>query len=152
MARYSTGEDRLTRQRQIPSRFYQSFAAGDIDSALAAFADRVEMVDPGLGTVRGLPALREYLEGFKQAMPDAHAVISRMYESGDTIIVEGRLIGTHTGPMAGPDGDVPPSGRSIDVAFADFCQIQDGKIVAYHTYYDQVSLLTQLGLMPEPSA
>jgi len=152
MARHQTGEQRLTRQEQIASKFYRGFAAGEIDSALAAFADRVEMVDPGLGTVQGLPALREYLVGFKRAMPDAHAVVSRMYESGDTIIVEGRLLGTHTGPMAGPDGDIPPSGRSIDVAFADFCQIQQGRIVAYHTYYDQISLLTQLGLMPEPSA
>ncbi len=26
-------------------------------------------------------------------------------------------------------------------------RIQDGKIVSYHTYYDQLGLLTQLGLM-----
>jgi ketosteroid isomerase-like protein len=25
--------------------------------------------------------------------------------------------------------------------------VRDGKIVAYHTYYDQLRLLTQLGLM-----
>jgi hypothetical protein len=25
--------------------------------------------------------------------------------------------------------------------------VRDGKIVAYHTYYDQLGLLTQLGLM-----
>src|ERR1700719_3037874 len=152
MARQQTGEQSLSKQEQIASQFYRSFAAGEIESALAVFADRVEMVDPGLGMVQGLPAFLEYLVGFKRAMPDAHAVVSRMYESGDTIIVEGRLLGTHAGPMAGPDGDIPPSGRSIDVAFADFCQIQQGRIVAYHTYYDQVSLLTQLGLMPEPSA
>jgi ketosteroid isomerase-like protein len=84
-------------------------------------------------------------------MPDAHAVITRMYESGNTIIVEGRLVRTHTGPMAGPDGDVLPTGRTIDVPFADFSRIQEDQIATYRTYYDQVSLLTQLGLMPEPS-
>ena len=141
----------MTQQQQIASQFYESFAAGEIDSALAVFATNLETVDPGMGTVLGLPPFREYLEGFKRAMPDARAVISRMYEAGDTIIVEGRLLGTHTGPMAGPDGEVEPSGRTIDVPFADFSRIQDGQIVAYHTYYDQVSLLTQLGLMPEPS-
>ena len=140
----------LTPQEQVARQFYDSFAAADMDKALAAFADDVEMVDPGLGTVVGLPALREYLHGFKRAMPDAHAVISDMFESGDMIIVEGRLLGTHTGPMAGPDGDIPPSGRQVDVAFADFSRIQGGQIVAYRTYYDQVSLLTQLGLMPGP--
>jgi len=44
-------------------------------------------------------------------MPDARAVITRMYESDDTIIVEGRLLGTHTGPLAGPDGDIEATGR-----------------------------------------
>jgi ketosteroid isomerase-like protein len=28
--------------------------------------------------------------------------------------------------------------------------VEDGKIVAYHTYYDQLGLLTQLGLMGKP--
>jgi steroid delta-isomerase-like uncharacterized protein len=145
----SDGEERMTQHHEIASQFYESFAAGDIDSAVAVFADHLETVDPGMGTVVGLPKFREYLEGFKRAMPDARAVISRMYEADDTIIVEGRLLGTHTGPLAGPDGDVEPSGRTIDVPFADFSRIQDGKIVAYHTYYDQISFLTQLGLMPE---
>jgi steroid delta-isomerase-like uncharacterized protein len=140
----------MTQQQRIASQFYESFAAGDIDSALEVFADNLEMVDPGMGTVVGLPPFREYLEGFKRAMPDARAVISQMYEANDTIIVESRLLGTHTGPMAGPDGDIEPSGRTIDLPFADFSRIQDGQILAYHTYYDQVSLMTQLGLMPEP--
>ena len=26
-------------------------------------------------------------------------------------------------------------------------RVRDGKVVAYHTYYDQLGLLTQLGLM-----
>jgi steroid delta-isomerase-like uncharacterized protein len=148
---HPTGEKLVNEPQKIASQFYESFAAGQIDAALAVFADHLETVDPGMGTVHGLPRFREYLEGFKRAMPDARAVISRMYDAGDTVIVEGRLLGTHTGPMAGPDGDIQPSGRAIDVQFADFSRIQDGKIVAYHTYYDQVSLLTQLGMMPEPA-
>jgi steroid delta-isomerase-like uncharacterized protein len=142
----------MTRQQTIVSQFYESFADGEIDSALTVFADDLETVDPGMGTVHGLPRFRQYLEAFKRAMPDARAVISRMYEAGDTVIVEGRLLGTHTGPLEGPDGDIEPSGRTIDVPFADFSLVRDDRIVSYHTYYDQVSLLSQLGLMPEPSS
>jgi ketosteroid isomerase-like protein len=39
----------------------------------------------------------------------------------------------------------------VDLRFADFSRVQDGKIVSYHTFYDQLGLLTQLGLMGEPS-
>lgn len=129
--------------------FYENFEANDIDAGLRAFSDELETIDPGMGTVRGIEPFREYLETFKRAMPDARAIIERQYEAGDTVIVEGRFLGTHTGPLAGDDGDIEPTGASVDLRFADFSRVQDGKIASYHTYYDQVGLLTQLGLMDD---
>jgi ketosteroid isomerase-like protein len=80
-------------------------------------------------------------------MPDAKAVVEQIYQAGDTIIVEGRFVGTHTGSLAGPDGDIEATGASVDLKFADVSRVESGKIVAYHTYYAQLGLLTQLGLM-----
>ncbi len=130
----------------VASRFYENFDSGDIDGALSAFSDELETTDPGMGTVHGLPPFREYLETLKRAVPDARAVIEHMREAGDTVIVEGRFVGTHTGPLATPDGDVEPTGASVDLRFADVSRVHDGKIVSYHTYYDQLGLLSQLGL------
>jgi ketosteroid isomerase-like protein len=62
---------------------------------------------------------------------------------------EDRFTGTHTGPLATDDGDVEPTGAAVELRFADVSRVRDGKIVAYHTYYDQLGLLTQLGLMGE---
>jgi len=45
------------------------------------------------------------------------------------------------------DGDADPSGAAVELRFADFSRVRDGKLVAHHTYYDQLGLLTQLGLM-----
>jgi ketosteroid isomerase-like protein len=52
-----------------------------------------------------------------------------------------------TGPLSTPEGEVEPTGSSVDLRFADVSLARDGKIVSYHTYYDQLGLLTQLGLM-----
>jgi steroid delta-isomerase-like uncharacterized protein len=134
-------------QQQLVARFYEQFNRGDIDAALAVFSSELETTDPGMGTVHGHEPFREYLEVFKTAMPDAHAVIESLVQAGDTVIVEGRFVGTHTGPLASPDGDVAPTGASVDVRFADFSRVSDGKIVSYRTYYDQLGMLTQLGLM-----
>ncbi len=131
---------------EIVRRFYEAFGEGDIDAATAVFAADVRMTDPDLGTVEGLQAFRHYLEGLKAPLPDAGAIVERIYEAGDTVIVEGRFTGTNTGPLAGPDGELPPSGREVDLAFADFSRLRDGKIVEYRTYYDQVGLANQLGL------
>ena len=139
----------MSEQRAIVEQFYERFGEGDLDAATAVFAAEVRITDPGLGTVEGLPALHDYLDGFKGPVPDARAIVERMFEVGDTVIVEGRFTGTNTGPLAGPDGELPPSGRRVDLPFADFARLSDGKIVEYHTYYDQVGLLTQLGIMKE---
>jgi hypothetical protein len=35
---------------------------------------------------------------------------------------------------------------TVDLRFADVSTVRDGKVVSYHAYYDQLGLLTQLGL------
>jgi ketosteroid isomerase-like protein len=137
------------RQIEIVQRFYDAFGEGDLEAATAVFAGTVRMTDPGLGVVEGLPALRDYLDGLKDPLPDARAIVGQTFEAGDTVIVEGRFTGINTGPLPGPDGELPASGRKVDLPFADFSRLRDGKIVEYRTYYDQVSLFTQLGLMEE---
>ena len=132
---------------EVVGRFYDEFGAGNIEAALAACADDLEIIDPGMGQVRGRARFQEYLETFKRAMPDARAIVEQMVEAGETVAVEGRFTGTHTGPLATEDGDAEPSGAAVDLRFADVSRVRDGKIVAYHTYYDQLGLLTQLGLM-----
>jgi ketosteroid isomerase-like protein len=134
---------------EIMARFYKDFGTGDIDSALSACAEDLEIVDPGMGRVRGRDHFREYLETFKRAMPDARATIEETVESGESVAVEGRFTGAHTGPLATDDGDVEPTGARVDLRFADVSRVREGQIVAYHTYYDQLGLLTQLGLMDQ---
>lgn len=127
--------------------FYENFNKDDVDAAVGVFSEELETVDPGMGRCTGIEPFREYLETFKRAMPDARAIVEHQYESGETVIVEGRFVGTHTGPLAGDDGDIAPTGKTVDLRFADFSRVSEGKIASYHTYYDQVGLLTQLGLM-----
>jgi ketosteroid isomerase-like protein len=138
-------------QRELVAGFYENFNSNNIEAALSVFSTELETIDPGMGTVYGHEPFREYLQVFKRAMPDATAVIESLVEAGETIIVEGRFVGTHTGPLATPDGDVEPTGASVDLRFADFSRVRDARIVSYRTYYDQLGLLTQLGLMGEPA-
>jgi ketosteroid isomerase-like protein len=130
----------------VVRRFYADFDTGDIDSATAVFSDDLETTDPGMGTVHGLAPFREYLVTLKRALPDAVAIIDAFHDAGDVIVVEGRFAGTFTGPLAGAEGDAEPTGASVELRFADVLRVADGQIVAYHTYYDQLGLMTQLGL------
>jgi hypothetical protein len=55
----------------------------------------------------------------------------------------------HTGPLETPDGEVPPTGRRIEIEFSVVARARDGLLVDGREYYDSMTFLTQLGLVPE---
>jgi hypothetical protein len=67
------------------------------------------------------------------------------------VIVEGVYTGTQTGPLAGPGGMIPASGRSFSLPYVDIFQAQDGKFVPHRIYWDNATLLLQLGVLPAPA-
>lgn len=51
-----------------------------------------------------------------------------------------------------PDGSqLPATGRRIEIKGMEMVIVRDGKMVVDNLYYDNVSLLLQLGLMPAPA-
>jgi predicted ester cyclase len=127
--------------------------ANDLDGFVAMMAADVEWLTPD-GPLHGRDAVREYVGRFREAFPDGTHAIERAVESGSGVAVEGRWTGTHTGIFATPQGDVPPSGRTVTMAFALFVDgdldAREGKRCAI--YMDQMAIAAQLGLLPEPQA
>jgi hypothetical protein len=59
---------------------------------------------------------------------------------------------TVTGTHDGPFGPLPATGKEFTLPLCEMWHFdRDGRVVGGDLYYDQVSLLTQLGLMPQPS-
>ena len=65
-------------------------------------------------------------------------------------VYEGRFVGTHSGRLRGPAGDIGPTGRMVDIWFAVVHECDDGKITSMHIYYDQSDLMAQLGVPAGP--
>jgi ketosteroid isomerase-like protein len=96
--------------------------------------------------------MREFVEAYKAGFPDlSHEVVDAV-ESGDTVAVELKVTGTHTGPLRGPGGEIPPTGRPVVWETVDFVKVRDGKVTSWHVYDDQLAFFVQLGLMPDPTA
>jgi|SRR5689334_17408150 steroid delta-isomerase-like uncharacterized protein len=129
---------------------YEGVNSGDMDTAGSVFAADCENVSP-YGTTRGIEALRQMGEAFRAAAPDSRLEARSTWESGGTVIVEGVYTGTHTGPLAGPGGVVPPTGRAFTLPYVDIFQARDGKFVSHRIYWDNATFLAQLGLLPEPA-
>ena len=49
-------------------------------------------------------------------------------------------------------GEVPPTGKHMELHFCSLIKVRDGKIAEGRDYYDAMTVANQLGLMPEPAA
>lgn len=103
-------------------------------------------VGPGMD-LKGREEIRRFVEGFHQAFPDVAHRIDRLLVAGDTLIMEGVFTGTHEGVLRTPAGDVPPTGRRVEVREVQLVTIdRDGLAARFDTYFDRLEMLAQLGL------
>jgi predicted ester cyclase len=137
--------------KNLVDQAWKSLEASDLDGFVGFCRPNVECRQAGM-TFRGPAALHTMLEGFFQAFPDMRHEVLDWVEAGDTIALELRITGTHTGTLPTPNGPVPPTGRSLNLESVDYIKMVDGKIASWHAYYDQLSFMAQLGLLPAPAA
>lgn len=107
------------------------------------------MVDmPSELILHGPEGLKQFLLLFSTAFPDSHGDIHIVCATEEQAVIEVILRGTHTGVLHTPAGDIPPSGRTIELHACEVFQIRNRKITRHTTYYDALSLMQQLGVMP----
>lgn len=136
--------------RETIDRMTAAMVNHNLAALAAAYAEDAVAVTPDEGELKGRDEIVRYLGGFLSAIPDFTWEPLAEHESGDTSIDEGWVVGTNTGPLSLPDGSImPATGRAIRVRGCDIATVADGVIVRHHFYYDQMELLTQLGLAPE---
>lgn len=101
-----------------------------------------------MGTVKGIEAFTGFVAGFMQVFPDQRFDTRTLVEDLETVIAEDLFVGTNIGPMITPAGAMPAINRKVELAFYDVIEVNDGRITENRIYYDQLSLLDQLALMP----
>ena len=57
---------------------------------------------------------------------------------------------THTQEMPWMLPGVPPTNRYVEVALVAIVRFRDGKLAHEHIYWDQASVLKQIGLLTDP--
>lgn len=85
---------------------------------------------------------REWTEGWAKAFSDGRITNSQYIDAGDIVVAQFTAEGTNDGPL----GSLKPTGRKMSLAFCEICHFdKDGRMVSCGCYYDQYTLLTQLG-------
>lgn len=138
--------------RELIERTHTTWNARDLQGYRELGGPGLEMRVSGGSPGTGPDGLERLYTLWQEAFPDNHAeILSIVCEANDAAL-EGRLTGTHTGPLRLPTGDIPPTGRRVSVEYALQISEAGGRMVSYRLYFDRVDLMTQLGLMPEPAS
>ena len=133
---------------QIVRKAYQIAEDKDLKGWAAAFTDDGTFTDESIGvTWRGPDELPEQVENYARAFPDMHRELYHLYVSGDIVVVQLALQGTHLGPLHLPIGTLPPTGKRMDAPCCDVFELAGDKIKRFDCYPEGSIILTQLGVI-----
>lgn len=136
----------MSEARDVMDAITAAVTAGDADRLRDLYAPDAVAITPE-GELHGRDEIVDWMTSFSTAFPDTRFEILAEREIGDTAMDEAILTGTHTGPLSGPDGEVPPTGRTVRLRECDVATVRDGKVREHHFYYDRAQLMEQLGLV-----
>ena len=125
----------------------------DMAAWVAAFTEDGTFTDESIGvTWTGPDELPVQVENYHRAFPDMHRELHQVYVSGNIVVVQLALQGTHLGPLSMPAGTLPPTGKRMDAPCCDVFELTDGKIKRFDCYPEGSVVLTQLGVIGNLSA
>jgi ketosteroid isomerase-like protein len=133
---------------QVIRRAYKIAEAMDMAAWAAAFTADGTFTDESIGvTWKGPDELPVQVENYHRAFPDMHRELYQVYVSGNIVVVQLALQGTHLGPLSMPGGTLQPTGNTMDAPCCDVFELADGKIKRFDCYPSGTVILTQLGLI-----
>jgi steroid delta-isomerase-like uncharacterized protein len=134
-------DDVRARREQLVLDHFHDEVAQQWDDVLSTFPHpRYELI-PTQRVHDGDAAVRAYYDESRTAFPDQRHEMIALRHSGDAVIAEFHLLGTHRGPL----GPVPPTGATFKVRMAAFFVFRgDDELVCERIYFDQLTFLRQL--------
>jgi steroid delta-isomerase-like uncharacterized protein len=130
---------------------HEAFNQRDFEAMTKHYADSITWTDHPHGRTFTTPQefKDDFLPGWVQASHDIRITGSRYIDAGQTVVSTFTVVGSQDGPL----GPFPATGREFALPLCEMWHFDSsGRVIGGDLYYDQVSLLTQLGLMPQPTS
>ena len=136
----------LSRQAREDMVLEHMVSENDLDfvRTMATFSHPRYEIIPGGAVYDGREAVDNYFKASREVFPDQRNELISLRHADDAVIVEFWLLGTHRGRL----GAIAPTGREIRVQMTAFYLFDDKGITCERVYFDQLTVLQQLGLAP----
>jgi predicted ester cyclase len=128
-------------KQSVKRLFNDGINKQDLSIAKEVIADNY--VNHGFpGSNPGLQGFMEVINGFTSSFSDLRINQEEVIAEGETVATRGRWTGKHSGEFMG----MKPTGKSVEVQFADFWKFSNGKAVENWVYMDMMGLMQQLSI------
>lgn len=98
-------------------------------------------------TIEGLDPIIKAMKGWKEAMPDVKGTVDDAVSTDKGVVLEVTWRGTHTGPLAGPEGSIPATGKRQTTRSSWLMEFDGPKHKRSRHYFDMLSFMKQLGVI-----
>jgi carboxymethylenebutenolidase len=155
MQEKTVSESQLSREQQAIEKLWEEHLASEFKSKSAEAAINTMIDRPSVNQVPvmtggvGRKQLTHFYDRYfiPQMPPNTQIIpVSRTIGSG-RLVDEFVIKFTHTLQMEWLLPGVPPTNKPVEIATVTVVQFQDGKMASERIYWDQASLLVQLGLL-----
>jgi|HubBroStandDraft_6_1064221.scaffolds.fasta_scaffold199956_3 steroid delta-isomerase-like uncharacterized protein len=134
---------------QIARNAIAAVNAHDIEGYLQYIDDSyIGESETAPGPIHGRDGARQTMQTLFQAFPDLHYEIENLMTSGEHVIVQSHLTGTHKGAFAG----IAATNKKASWRNCTVVELKNGKAIRTRVYSDNVTLFRQLGILAAPKA
>ena len=153
--RTKVAESQLSRAQQALEKLWEEHLASEFKSKSAETAINTMVERPSVNHVPvmtggvGRKQLTHFYENYfiPQMPPDTQINPVSRTIGHDRLVDEFVIKFTHTLQMDWLLPGIPPTNKPVEVATVTVVQFQDGKMASERIYWDQASVLVQLGLL-----
>jgi ketosteroid isomerase-like protein len=136
--------------RELMEQNLERWNAKDQTGWSALFAEDATLTGPGGLSGSGPEIVATFYRLWQEAFPDNQCRTVRIVDGGASGALEAVFEGTHTETLRAPSGELPATGHHVRVPFVNICAFSEGRYTDFVLYFDQIELLTQLGLINAP--
>lgn len=128
---------------QFAVQWIEAYNSHNPEIILDMYDEQVTNIQfPWRKSVQGREAMRTTYINVFNAFPDIHIEAENIVEETPWVVIEWRFSGTMKGSFAGHS----PNNNSFDMRGCEIFQIENGKIVIQHGYWDKATMFDQLKL------
>jgi steroid delta-isomerase-like uncharacterized protein len=137
--------------KQIALSLFEALNARDLSLWSQHLAEDYIAEHPGVSVPLNKTRSMGYNQRFVTAFPDIYFEVLHVLAEGDHVLIHWMASGTHSERLATVTGEtIPPTRRTVSLSGTELSEVKDGKIVREWSYWDQLSLLAQLGITEQP--